>query len=959
MSYSLSPWVDTRFFITGTNRPLAGGKLYTYQAGTTTNATTYSDDVGTPNTNPITLNADGKCNLYLDDSVTYRFILKNAAGATQFDRDNVKSSSSTKTQSVDTIKALLSVVPSSTGTRVIVSSYWDGWQSTGAPRGGGVFVWSETTPKSLHNGGTIISPTVPWDGTVGGHASFSGQTTTYNEMPAGTITDGYPTDNVNNITCIRKRNPIMVGFLGGYGETQSGGSGCWVREDAKYSFCNFGAKGDASYGVDGTDDSYAMLQCVRSVPKSNGVIDLDPYYYTHGSGDNRVILLYMVNYKNLVINGNGAVIQSHSSNPALVANAGWWWLNCAGVTVNDLGWDGRLDVRTPIVSDPNQTNKQHGFNIGLNCSEFTLNGCTSKRAMMDGFWVGGSARTEVDASGTTPSITYASPSNVVLNNCTSEYNYRQGLSISRVVGLAINGGSYSYTGQLGAGKGTSPQAGIDSESEGVAAGNYNFGLTINGARILNNAGAGVDLAIGSLKSIITGCYIVDNGAYGIALTSASRHCVVSNNFMKNNGTTNSADGCEIYNLGSYNTFKDNIITPTTRAILDIETGGGVGSVYCDNVIDNSANTANAGYCSIAQAWLYSNNKHLNLQSSFAGHCVFITSPSCIVINNSGKNTNISNTFGFMRVNSAAQVRDNTSTGYALPSGYQIYIKSATLNGAVRAYSQNFEDSSYKDTQSMGAQVGNVDYPPVIHNQRRLGWFSAIPSTGDWQQGDVLMRSNVSATNVANSNAYWICSTTGTYSTIAATGDITIGTKTLTNLSNLTKIYVGTPINVAGAVVNSIVTNIVVQNIKLSSAATLYKIGGAITGTGISATGDSYPGSDIIKNVSNLTNMTVGSRVYMSTAGYNDLDVTTILEITTNTVTITNNATATVTTAAVSGSAPVFIAKDYQSVKGSTASRPSLSTTDTGYQYFDTTLVAAGKPIFWSGTAWVDSTGTAV
>ncbi|MBF9641219.1 hypothetical protein IAI27_11060, partial [Streptococcus pseudopneumoniae] len=87
--------------------------------------------------------------------------------------------------------------------------------------------------------------------------------------------------------------------------------------------------------------------------------------------------------------------------------------------------------------------------------------------------------------------------------------------------------------------------------------------------------------------------------------------------------------------------------------------------------------------------------------------------------------------------------------------------------------------------------------------------------------------------------------------------------------------------------------------------------GAITGTGIAATGDSFPGSDIIKNVSNLTNMTVGSRVYMSTAGYDDLVVTTILAITTNTVTITNNATATVTGAAVSGSAPVFIAKDYQ------------------------------------------------
>jgi len=91
MSYSLSPNVKARFFITGTNRPLSGGLLYTYLVGTTTPAATYSDNVGTPNTNPIVLDADGECDLYLDDSVNYRMILKNSAGVTQFDEDRVSS----------------------------------------------------------------------------------------------------------------------------------------------------------------------------------------------------------------------------------------------------------------------------------------------------------------------------------------------------------------------------------------------------------------------------------------------------------------------------------------------------------------------------------------------------------------------------------------------------------------------------------------------------------------------------------------------------------------------------------------------------------------------------------------------------------------------------------------------------------------------------------------------------
>lgn len=42
--------------------------------------------------------------------------------------------------------------------------------------------------------------------------------------------------------------------------------------------------------------------------------------------------------------------------------------------------------------------------------------------------------------------------------------------------------------------------------------------------------------------------------------------------------------------------------------------------------------------------------------------------------------------------------------------------------------------------------------------------------------------------------------------------------------------------------------------------------------------------------------------------------------------------------------------------GPSSSRPALSSQRRAL-YFDTTL--AGKPIFWNGSAWVDSTGTAV
>lgn len=69
----LAPAFDTQFFDGPTLA--AGYKLYTYETGTTTPKTTYSDQAGgVPNTNPITLDADGRCSLWLG-SGEYTFAL--------------------------------------------------------------------------------------------------------------------------------------------------------------------------------------------------------------------------------------------------------------------------------------------------------------------------------------------------------------------------------------------------------------------------------------------------------------------------------------------------------------------------------------------------------------------------------------------------------------------------------------------------------------------------------------------------------------------------------------------------------------------------------------------------------------------------------------------------------------------------------------------------------------------
>lgn len=74
------------------NNPLAGGQLYTYQAGTTTPAATYTDSTaGTPNPNPVLLNARGEAPVWMNPTQAYKLVLKDASGNTIWTVDQVTS----------------------------------------------------------------------------------------------------------------------------------------------------------------------------------------------------------------------------------------------------------------------------------------------------------------------------------------------------------------------------------------------------------------------------------------------------------------------------------------------------------------------------------------------------------------------------------------------------------------------------------------------------------------------------------------------------------------------------------------------------------------------------------------------------------------------------------------------------------------------------------------------------
>ena len=87
---TLTPSAKQQFFDANGN-PLAGGKLYTYAAGTTTPLATYTDaGGGTPNTNPVILNSRGEANVWLGSS-KYKFKLTTSTDVEIWTVDNISS----------------------------------------------------------------------------------------------------------------------------------------------------------------------------------------------------------------------------------------------------------------------------------------------------------------------------------------------------------------------------------------------------------------------------------------------------------------------------------------------------------------------------------------------------------------------------------------------------------------------------------------------------------------------------------------------------------------------------------------------------------------------------------------------------------------------------------------------------------------------------------------------------
>ena len=92
MAVNLSPIGNGQQFFDNNGLPLNGGLLYTYQAGSTTPLTTYTDIGGSvANTNPIVLNTSGRLanEIWLTYGYNYKFVLQTSSGTTIGTYDNL------------------------------------------------------------------------------------------------------------------------------------------------------------------------------------------------------------------------------------------------------------------------------------------------------------------------------------------------------------------------------------------------------------------------------------------------------------------------------------------------------------------------------------------------------------------------------------------------------------------------------------------------------------------------------------------------------------------------------------------------------------------------------------------------------------------------------------------------------------------------------------------------------
>jgi microcystin-dependent protein len=221
MSVNLSPIGNGFQFFTTTGLPLNGGFLYTYQAGSSTPLTTYSDNGGVfPNTNPIVLGTDGRpqVEIWLTYGYNYKFVLAD--------------SSNNVIQTYDNLYGIIGVQSTSSGGGTTIPSgliaIWSG--ATGSiPSGWQLCDGTNGTPD-LRNSFVLGAGNSYSVGQTGGSTDAIVVSHTHTATSTSTVTDPghYHSDNGQNSTYGSTSGPDDMQLWSGSHNTGSAVTGITV-----------------------------------------------------------------------------------------------------------------------------------------------------------------------------------------------------------------------------------------------------------------------------------------------------------------------------------------------------------------------------------------------------------------------------------------------------------------------------------------------------------------------------------------------------------------------------------------------------------------------------------------------------------------------------------------------------------------------------------------------------------
>ena len=201
----LSPPPKTQF-LDANGAPLAGGKVYTYAAGTTTPRATYTTAGGTtPNANPVILDARGEADIWYSPGVSYKVVLCTSTDALIWTVDNIAMSGSMATQNSNAVNI------------------------TGGTIGSGVTFNGNTTGTASNVTGTVA---VANGGT--GATTASGARTNLSAAASGANTDITSLEQDVEIVATGTIGATSIGYRGAPQNAQTGAYGLVLADNGKH-----------------------------------------------------------------------------------------------------------------------------------------------------------------------------------------------------------------------------------------------------------------------------------------------------------------------------------------------------------------------------------------------------------------------------------------------------------------------------------------------------------------------------------------------------------------------------------------------------------------------------------------------------------------------------------------------------------------------------------------------------